>query len=120
MAAALGAERLDEVSVRVAKLLDLRMPGSLFEKLRKLGDLFDVARAGPKHVRSAPCQEIVETDRPSLGTLPIIQCWPGDAGRYITLPMVFRRDPAWGERNVGVYGLQVFGEPALGWGRQFR
>src|SRR5262249_2425103 len=100
--------------VRVAKLLDFRMPGSLFEKLRKLGDLFDVARAGPKHVRSALCQEIVETDRPSLGTLPIIQCWPGDAGRYITLPMVFTRDPASGARNVGMYRLQVFDEQTLG------
>ena len=64
MAAALGVERLDELSARVAKLLDLKMPGSLFDKLKKLGDLFDVAKAGPKRVRSAPCQEVVETDRP--------------------------------------------------------
>ena len=96
MAAALGVERLDELSARVAKLLDLRMPGSFFDKLRKLGDLFDVAKAGPKRVRSAACQEVVETDRPSLATLPIIRCWPGDAGRYITLPMVFTRDPVSG------------------------
>ncbi len=54
---------------RVAKLLDLRMPGSLFDKLKKLGDVFDLVKAGPKHVRSAPCQEVVETDRPSLAAL---------------------------------------------------
>ena len=114
MAAALGVERLDELSARVAKLLDLRMPGSFFDKLRKLGDLFDVAKAGPKRVRSAACQEVVETDRPSLATLPIIRCWPGDAGRYITLPMVFTRDPVSGARNVGMYRLQVFDDQTLG------
>jgi len=114
MAAALGVEHLSDLSVRVAKLLDLRMPGSFFDKLRKLGDLFDVAKAGPKRVRSAPCQEVVETDQPSLASLPILRCWPGDAGRYITLPLVFTRDPVTGARNVGMYRLQVHDERTLG------
>ncbi len=114
MAAALGVERLDDLSARVEKLLDLRMPGSLMDKLRRLGDLFDLAKAGPKHVRSAPCQEVVQTEQPSLAGLPIIRCWPGDAGRYITLPMVFTRDPTSGARNVGMYRLQVFDDRTLG------
>ena len=114
MATALGVERLDELSGRVAKLLDLKMPGSLLDKLKKLGDLFDLAKAGPKRVRSAACQEIVETDRPSLASLPILRCWPGDAGRYITLPMVFTRDPVTGARNVGMYRLQAFDDQTLG------
>src|SRR4029077_6063267 len=105
--AAHGVERRDAVSARVAKLLDLRMPGTMLDKLRKLGDLFDLAKAGPKRARSAPCQEVVETDRPSLAALPILRCWPGDGGRYITLPMVFTRDPVTGARNVGMYRLQV-------------
>ena len=114
MAAALGVEHLSDLSARVAKLLDLRMPGSFFDKLRKLGDLFDVAKAGPKRVRSAPCQEVVETDQPSLASLPVLRCWPGDAGRYITLPLVFTRDPVTGTRNVGMYRLQVHDERTLG------
>ena len=114
MAAALGVEQLDDLGGRVSKLLDLRMPGSLFDKLRKLGDVFDLVKAGPKRVRSAPCQEVVETDHPSLASLPIIQCWPRDAGRYITLPMVLTRDPVSGTRNVGMYRLQVFDEQTLG------
>ncbi len=114
MAAALGVEHLRDLSARVAKLLDLRMPGSLFDKLRKLGDLFDVAKAGPKRVRSASCQEMVETDQPSLTSLPILRCWPGDAGRYITLPLVFTRDPVTGARNVGMYRLQVHDDRTLG------
>jgi 4-hydroxy-3-polyprenylbenzoate decarboxylase len=114
MAMALGVERLDDLSARVEKLLDLKMPGSFMDKLKRLGDLFDLARAGPRRVRSAPCQEVVETERPSLATLPIIRCWPGDAGRYITLPLVFTRDPVSGARNVGMYRLQVFDERTLG------
>jgi 4-hydroxy-3-polyprenylbenzoate decarboxylase len=114
MAAALGVERLDDLSARVAKLVDLRMPGTVMEKLRKLGNLFDLAKAGPKRVRSAPCQEVVETANPSLAALPALTCWPGDAGRYITLPMVFTRDPATGARNVGMYRLQVYDDQTLG------
>ena len=114
MAAALGVDRLDDLSSRVAKLLDLKMPGGLVDKLRRLGDLFDLAKAGPKRVRSAPCQDVVVTDRPSLAGLPVLQCWPGDAGRYITLPMVFTRDPLTGARNVGMYRLQVFDDQTLG------
>src|SRR5262249_43435837 len=45
MAAALGVERIDDLGARVAKLLDLKMPGSFFDKLKKLGTLFDVAKA---------------------------------------------------------------------------
>ncbi len=114
MAWALGVEDLGELSDRIAKLLDFRMPGSFVEKLRKLGDLFDLARAGPKRVRSAPCQEVVETRSPSLKSLPVLRCWPKDAGHYITLPLVFTRDPARGQRNVGMYRLQVFDDQTLG------
>jgi len=114
MAAALGVERLDDVGARVAKLLDLSMPGTLVDKFRKLGTLFDLAKAGPRRARSGACQEVVETEGASLGSLPIIQCWPGDAGRYITLPMVFTRDPVTGGRNVGMYRLQVFDDRTLG------
>jgi 4-hydroxy-3-polyprenylbenzoate decarboxylase len=114
MAWALGVERLDEPGERVARLLDPRMPGGFADKLRKLTTLIDVAKASPRRVTQAPCQEIVETARPSLAGLPILRCWPGDAGRFITLPCVFTRDPVTGGRNVGMYRLQVFDDTTLG------
>ena len=114
MALALGVERLDELGERVAKLVDARIPGGFADKLRKLGTLIDVARAAPRTVTQAPCQEVVETERPTLAGLPILQCWPGDGGRYITLPAVFTRDPATGARNVGMYRLQMFDDRTLG------
>jgi 4-hydroxy-3-polyprenylbenzoate decarboxylase len=114
MALALGVEQLDELGARVAKLVDARVPGGFGDKLRKLGTLLDVARAAPRRVEQAPCQEVVETSTPSLAGLPILQCWPGDGGRYITLPAVFTRDPVTGARNVGMYRLQVFDDRTLG------
>jgi 4-hydroxy-3-polyprenylbenzoate decarboxylase len=114
MAWALGVERLDELGERIARLLDLRMPGTFMERLKKLGTLLDVAKAAPRRVAQAPCQEIVETERPSLAALPVLTCWPDDGGRYITLPGVFTRDPVTGARNVGMYRLQYFDERTLG------
>ena len=114
MAAALGVAQLDELGERVAKLLDLKLPGTFAERLAKLGTLFDLVKAGPRHLTRAPCQEVVETTAPSLAALPVLRCWPADGGRYITLPAVFTRDPRTGQRNVGMYRLQVFDDRTLG------
>src|SRR5881396_764377 len=114
LALALGVGTLDELGERVAKLLDVKLPGTFAERLRKLGTLFDLVKAGPRRVTDAPCQEVVETERPSLASLPVLRCWPKDGGRYITLPCVFTRDPKTGTRNVGMYRLQVFDDRTLG------
>ncbi len=114
MACALGVERLDELGERLARLLDLKMPGTFAEKLKKLGSFIDIAKAGPRRVSTGPCQEVVETARPSLADIPALRCWPDDGGRYITLPGVFTRDPRTGARNVGMYRLQVFDDQTLG------
>src|SRR3989454_6812225 len=114
MAWALGVDRLDDLGERVAKLLDLTLPGTFAERLRKLGTLVDVVKAAPRHVATATCQEVVETQHPSMAGLPVLRCWPGDAGRFITLPCVFTRDPVRGQRNVGMYRLQVFDDQTLG------
>src|SRR5207247_2379968 len=102
LALALGVGHLDELGERVAKLLDVKLPGTFAERLRKLGTLFDLVKAGPRRVTDAPCQEVVETERASLASLPVLRCWPKDGGRYITLPCVFTRDPKTGTRNVGL------------------
>ena len=114
MAWALGVERLDELGERIKGLLDLKVPGGLLDKFRKGLELLDVARAGPKTVRSGPCQEVVETDAPSIRDVPALWCWPGDAGHYITFPLVITRDPVTGLRNVGTYRIQVYDERTLG------
>jgi 4-hydroxy-3-polyprenylbenzoate decarboxylase len=109
MAAALGAGRLNELEGRISKYLELpgKVRGSLLERLSILGGLFEALRVMPKTVKEAPCQEVVETE-PDLNTLPVLHCWPQDGGRYITLPLVFTKNPETGQRNCGMYRMQVY------------
>jgi len=110
MCLALEVRSLDEIAARIAKLLKPDVPMGLFEKLQALAKLREFSEALPLLVRTAPCQEVVLHNSPSLSFLPVIQCWPKDAGRYITFPMVITKDPETGARNVGCYRMQVFDE----------
>ncbi len=68
--------------------------------------------ARPERIRKAPSQTIVE--EPDLHQLPILKCWPGDGGRFITFPQVFTHDPRNGKRNVGMYRVHVFDQSTTG------
>lgn len=109
MALALGAENLDQVGERIRQYLELlhTSSGTFLEKLKALPKAAELALILPKTVKKAPCQEIVEMDA-DLTLLPILQCWPQDGGRYITLPLVFTKDPESGRRNCGMYRMQVY------------
>jgi 4-hydroxy-3-polyprenylbenzoate decarboxylase len=115
MAWALGGESLDEVADRLAAMLKPPDAGSgLLAKIKAAPRLLQLAAAAPKSVRSGPCQEVVLTDDADLLRLPVIQCWPGDGGPYITLGQVYTTDPDGGHRNVGMYRIQVFGPRECG------
>ena len=121
MALALGVERLDDVGRRIAELLNIKVPDSLFGKLAMLPRLAEVAKFPPKTVGGRPpCQEVVLRDGAiDLTTYPVPVCWPEDGGPYITLGGVITRDPVSGVRNVGMYRVQVLGrnELAMHWQR---
>lgn len=106
MAWALGVEDVQEVADQIQALLQMKPPSGLIEKLKMVPTLLDMGSWAPKTVGSGPCQEVV-VDPPDLSRLPILKCWPADAGRYITLPLVISRDPATGNRNMGMYRIQV-------------
>jgi len=136
---ALGTENLEALAARVQQLVKPDIPTSLLEKMKKLPDLLKIGSFPPKTVRSGICQQVVlEGDRADLTRLPIIQCWPLDGdlssgqvfdpaaaakvtergtGRYITLGGVFTKNPDTGDRNIGMYRVQVFGprKAAMHW-----
>ena len=117
MALALGVEDIEELSDRVRRLFKMVQgpPTGLSGKLHALGELMGLARSQPKTVRRAPCQEVVLTgDEVDLYRMPIIKCWPQDAGPFITLPLVISRDPVSGRRNVGTYRMQVYDRNTTG------
>lgn len=111
MAWALGVSRLDELSGRVRQLLALLQnpPTQLGEKLRALGTLAQMAGSQPRLVHKAPCQEVVlQGEAATLSRIPALKCWPQDGGPYITMPLVITRHPRTGQRNVGIYRMQLF------------
>ncbi|HEV2387415.1 MAG TPA: menaquinone biosynthesis decarboxylase [Candidatus Acidoferrales bacterium] len=104
---ALEVDALDEVAERIRSLAALPKPAGMLDKLKLLGRLGELDHAFPRTVKNGACQEVVKRDGFSLADLPILKCWPGDGGRYITWPLVTTRDPSTGHRNVGVYRMQV-------------
>jgi 4-hydroxy-3-polyprenylbenzoate decarboxylase len=107
MALALGVNDVEEIAREIEKLIRIKPPKSIRDKLSLLGELIRLAGIPPKIVKDAACRETILRE-PDLGMLPVLTCWPGDAGPFITLPMVFTKDPRTGTRNVGLYRMQVF------------
>ena len=117
---ALEVDKLDQVADRIRQFMDVKSPQGLLDKVKMLPMLAEMGKFFPKTVSSGPCKEIIRRDNFSLDWLPILQCWPKDAGRFITLPCVVTRDPKTGKRNVGMYRMQVYDQHTTGmhWQRQ--
>src|SRR5271170_5020247 len=128
---ALGTDNLNALADRVQQLVKPEIPTTLMDKMKRLPDLMKMASFPPKTVRSGICQQIIwEGEKADLTKLPIIQCWPLDGnldsgqvfdrvaaakvtergtGRYITLGGVYTQNPNTGDRNIGMYRVQLFG-----------
>ena len=111
MQMALGVDSLDEIAERIRQLLNMKSPEGFLEKLKMLPMLADMGKFFPKVVPTGPCKEVIKKENFSLLDFPILQCWPQDGGRFITLPCVITRDPKTGKRNTGMYRIQVYTQP---------
>ena len=110
MCLAFGVESLDEIGAKLGDILEMQPPEGLAAKVRGLKTLKSIADSRPRTVKRGASQEVVlRGDEVDLGRLPVQTCWPGDAGPFITLPAVITRDPRTGQRNVGMYRMQVLG-----------
>ena len=139
MAASLGVNSVEEAAAELGSLVKAKPPASFKEALSLLGTALELRHAKPKLVSSGPCKEVIHKfDAPptridpwpgapdwrqpstfnlqpsTLLNLPIQCCWPLDGGRFITLPCVVTKDPDTGERNVGMYRMQVYDERSTG------
>ena len=120
MAMALGLDHIDDLMRQMALILKAKPPTSLKHAWTLAMQGLDLLNAKPKRVGNGPCKEIVHrfdneptaaASQQALATLldfPILQCWPKDGGRFITFPCVHTRDPDSGERNVGMYRMQIY------------
>lgn len=116
MAAALGgASSLDEIGRSIGELLRPELPQGwtgLREAITKLGQLKNVP---PKKVRNASCQQVVlQGEDVDLTKLPGLHTWPDDAGVFLNLGLTHTKHPETGQRNLGLYRLQVHDKRTLG------
>jgi len=114
MELALEVASVEEIAARIVEMLEMRMPEGLLGKFKMLPKLAEMGAIFPKIVSGGPCKDVIRRDNFSLREFPILHCWPQDAGPFITLPMVFSRNPDTGKRNCGCYRLQVFDERTTG------
>jgi len=137
MALSMGAESVDAVAEELGALMKAKPPTSLRDAVALLRTAIELRHARPKRVASGSCKEVIHrfdspptrgeawpgagdwekgTDPapPTLLNLPILKCWPLDGGRFLTLPCVITQDPDTGERNVGMYRMQVYDSQSTG------
>lgn len=114
MELALQVASVEEIAGRISELLQMRAPAGLIDKIKMVPKLAEIGSAFPKIVSSAPCKEVIRHDGFSLRELPVLHCWPLDGGPFITLPMVFSKNPETGKRNCGMYRMQVYDDRTTG------
>jgi 4-hydroxy-3-polyprenylbenzoate decarboxylase len=139
MAMSMGVNSVEEAANELGALMKAKPPTSFKEAIKLLGLALDLRHAKPKTVKSGACKEVihlVESSKlkveswpkapnvaepatfnlqpPTLADLPILRCWPLDGGRFITLPCVVTKDPDTGERNVGMYRIQIYDDKTTG------
>ncbi len=114
MEIALQVDSVDEIAGRIAEYLEMKTPQGLIGKLKMLPKLAEMGSFFPREVKTGPVKEIIKKDDFSLFDYPVLQCWPQDGGRFITLPLVFSKNPVTGKRNAGVYRLQIYDERTTG------
>ncbi|HEY4415117.1 MAG TPA: UbiD family decarboxylase [Verrucomicrobiae bacterium] len=139
MAMSMGAESVEEVANELGALMKAKPPTSFKEAIKLLSLALDLRHAKPKTVKTGSCKDVIHLVKssqskaeswpkapdvnqpstfnlqpPTLANLPILRCWPLDGGRFITLPCVVTKDPDTGERNVGMYRIQIYDDKTTG------
>ncbi len=114
---ALGVEHLDQLGARIKEYIEFNPPRSLKEAFNVIPMAVSLAKFFPRSFKygTPPCQEVVLThDKVDLSKLPVLHCWPKDAGPFVTLPLVFTKSLVNGKRNLGMYRMQVFDKNTTG------
>jgi 4-hydroxy-3-polyprenylbenzoate decarboxylase len=136
MAMSMGANTVEEVANELGSLMKAKPPTSFKEAIKLFSTAIELRHAKPKLVKDGACKEVIHKfdapaaakswppapdwrkgtspTPPTLANLPILKCWPLDGGRFITLPCVVTKDPDTGERNVGMYRIQIYDDKTTG------
>lgn len=102
----------EAIGEAIVKAIEHLNPPSLSVLWHSREFLLQALAMRPRIVRRAPVQEVSE--EPDLTRFPVLQCWPGDGGRFITFGMVLTEHPRTRRRNLGLYRLHIYDERTTG------
>lgn len=101
-----------EIGERLVKFADWIKKPNLKNVKAHIPTIKKGLKSRPKAVSSGAVMQM--NPQADITSWPILQCWPGDSARYVTLPQVVTMDPENGEPNMGMYRMQVNGPAESG------
>src|SRR6266542_987662 len=94
MAMALGVSHVDAIGERIGALVKPELPVGWAGIRDGLGKLMQLKSVPPKHVKRAPCQEVVYRGSDvDLNRLPALQTWPEDGGIFHNFGLTHTKHP---------------------------
>ncbi len=101
---------LRELGDLLGMLREPEPPARISDVLKRLGLVRSMLKMPAHTTTHPPCQtHRLQGDAIDLSRLPVLTCWPEDAGPLITWGTVVTRGPQRERQNVGVYRQQIIG-----------
>ena len=107
---------IESVADEITKLLHMKPPSGLREKISMAKELFSLKNIFPKRLKGeGACQAIKYlNDDIDLHKLPVLTTWEQDGGPFITMGQVYTQSFDGELVNLGMYRLQVYDKNTLG------
>jgi len=107
---------IESVADEITKLLHMKPPAGLKEKISMASELFSLKNIFPKRLKGeGACQQIKYLeDEVDLYKLPVLTTWEQDGGPFITMGQVYTQSLDGAMVNLGMYRLQVYDKNHLG------
>lgn len=100
------------VGAEIEDIFHALPPKQLADLWALRGSASRVLASRPARMGSGPAQEF--SLGADLSSLPVLQLWPHDGGRFITFPLVFTEDPETHKRNLGLYRIHLYDQQTTG------
>ncbi len=107
---------IESVADEITKLLHMKPPAGLMNKISLATELFALKNIFPKKLNGkGACQEIQYLDDAiNLTKLPVLTTWEQDGGPFITMGQVYTQSLDGEMVNLGMYRLQIYDKNHVG------
>ena len=107
---------VESIADEITKLLHMKPPAGLMNKISLAGELFQLKNIFPKKLKGeGACQSVkYQGEDIDLYKLPVLTTWEQDGGPFITMGQVYTQSLDGEMVNLGMYRLQVYDKNHLG------